>query len=1296
MDPENNISPESQPELFFCETLPRPPQPEVLRETISATIEEILAGPAEILFLDGADGGGKTTLLSHFVRSRYRQCFAIFIRSLSRWACDPFLLQNDLAGQILWRLEGQEIRIDDPNPEATFRNCVQRLKKAAARTSKPYYVIIDGLAGLRDVDAEAQKTILETLPTGLNGIKLIISGPHQSFPELTSFPHKDFYIPLFELNESSQLLSGLSLKEEDVMSLHKLCGRNPGKLAAVRRQLEGAKDIGAVLQAMPDHLPNIFEMDWKAALALSEEELRCLAILTHEKLSHTPESLAVVSSLETPKVEALVNKLSFLELETPKRHIVFRSDGHRAFAARKLNDLHDYATDRVIAHLLSNDDTRDALLALPLYLNERHRFDDLLAYLTPAHVHRMVEITKSWKTAQKHTHLGVEVACALSKIPDAIRLSLQEATLLQLDEAESWRPEIEASIAVGDYRRARSLADAAVTHEERLHLLCIIERSRRERGDPEDPELVSEVKSCFQSLDLSMIGEKGVSVAVDLLHVNPDLAIDLLKAASSRADHQEDREQALAHFTMEAFNLGRRTGNTDFFTLIVSRLDDPTVASFSTAAPWVMGGMSAKAVRKDIEKIEKSEARIAMLRLWCRQQAQREDAHEIAAFGLEQVLQATDFSPTARVWRELATPLLFTVDTFTTMQLVERFAAHRGTAQRLGPTQEYARFQLTLACAELRFSEDAAISRLTELFFVCAECDDIGVRASCCAHALDMLAEFDVANISGNAGLIGDFEKEFNKCVDELLAKTARHFQTIKSVIRALSRASWSKASELANKLNTEERRDKARFEVVRCGAGRRLSKEDIHGLLAVAKRIRQPNLRNAAVMQLVERVCRNERVASLIGTVKSHLLSSIREMDNLVEQCRALCLTFSALATHTNLVSDERSAFLSDIKSRLDLIDVGWVKVATGFNIARSLAEHSRDEAVVMIENVRRLSTEVKVNIPASGETLMLCLRLCTQAFGAVVAAGKANSDWEAQMLNLVARINSSGLRAELIADMALAYFTSGEHDLGRNLVARELRPLLQHIELADGRHRALAIRYCASALYRTHALHALEIFATLDGVDREAAFRSIIWQMLTDQRPVDPFEEGDEHAFTVEYERLLDVVDVAKHLDQDHCIYEVVKYVVDTVSAKKHRQKFSYQQKEALRQRLAALIRSKMPSKDGVPHDGYVIVCEAYLSRIGQMNDNEWEILISRARAIPNVADVSYVLAVCGRLMPTRLNVEKKRVFEESFSVAQTIPTLQDRLDHLEMLAMESRGDDLPFAKKCIKTALLGGGWS
>src|ERR1700722_9747443 len=118
--------------------------PEVFRDNVVQTLKTLLQDGIYSVTIEGREGIGKTTVLSHFARRNSTTAISIFISSANRLSRDIDLIRNDLANQVYWAATGNTLDRSSFTPELLKAYYADLQHKAKQRKS-PFYFIVDGV-----------------------------------------------------------------------------------------------------------------------------------------------------------------------------------------------------------------------------------------------------------------------------------------------------------------------------------------------------------------------------------------------------------------------------------------------------------------------------------------------------------------------------------------------------------------------------------------------------------------------------------------------------------------------------------------------------------------------------------------------------------------------------------------------------------------------------------------------------------------------------------------------------------------------------------------------------------------------------------------------------------------------------------------------------------------------------------------------------------------------------------------------------------------------------------------------
>ena len=1131
----------SMPEVMdltlVCHSFPRLPELLIPRDNLLDTIERMFGGEIELVMIEGSEGLGKTTLLAQFARRHPDHTFSVFIKAASRFGYDPTTVRYDLCCQLLWALRPDESCEPEEVDDGYLRKLLLELRKHARREA--FYFVLDGLADIPD--GSIRNAIVEMLPLG-QGFCFLLSGDLDLLPShiRKGVECKSWEIVSFSLDETIKYFSGCAIEPELVEELYRACGRGiPGHLASARRNILAGQDPQTLVK---DKLTDLFEKEWNQ-VPNDKLVLQALAIIVHALHRPTIEELMRLLGQDKERVEAILAGISFITTDDRRAEVSFESDAFCKFATTKLRDQREQVIDLIIADLMARPESEITVSHLPVYFEQRGKLKEVLACLSPDYFASIVEHSQSLVPVRQKADLGISAAMTLRHIGELLRLSMQKSVIAELEGAEVWRSEIEALMALNEYTGAMNLAQSMLLKEDRLHLLAVIAKSRREQGHPAEAELLQQIRTLYDQIDSIGLGERAIDIASDLFYSCPDLATNLVE----RTTWTEAGENALdmAYTKLSLATLG--TSNLmseprDTIEVIRNRIKDPKLWSLTTAISLAVGNQTAREVIAEVEKMNTTEDRLYLLRQWAIDSRERSDAADVVEYALDLAIRTAAYAPNARVLRELAAPLPFMEDKERARRLAGIFDGQKNTVERNGPTEDYVRLQLLLARTERKYDAEACSNRLDEIYlYIHYEIDDLAVKASCLAWLLTALHRIDPN---------GEFEGEDKIChltttdlssnVDKLLSETAEHFQSTRSIIRALATSNPGMGLNLARQLNTQTRRDKAILELVDAMMDARLERFDFDILDRALKSFVDQDSCDEAITRIIERLSIEKKLPQPHFHRVLPFINKIAEIRSAIQRCRACCLGHFLLSR-----SDEpdkydslQSYLLSLLNSAWQSIDVGWAKVDTGFQIVRLLAEHAPDLARDYLAQTESFRKEIAFNANATAWTYQTCLRMAVRAFAGLLPHHiDAGIDY-AHLHDLVERLPSSGERAMIWAELAERCFIARRSDDGRRIVTEHVKPLLYAIPDTDESYRIDITVSVAPALYMAHASTAKALIRDLPQPHRDKAFFGIA-EFILQKRPLsDPYEPHDQ-GYNIDYETILDVIEIASEIERDGYVY-------------------------------------------------------------------------------------------------------------------------------------------------------------
>jgi hypothetical protein len=1274
---------------------PELPAALVPRDNILSTLEDMFSSGIQLLTVEGPEEIGKTTLLAQFARRHSRQAISLFIRGTSLLAHDPELVLRDLCNQIYFILNTEEIADDAQTDETLYRQLLFNLLRLARRKNMDFYFIVDGIDDLPR-DAGSRGAILGLLPIGSPHIKCLIAGKTESLREHIRgrIQQKPFTLPGFALEETLAYFRELGVDRKFLEELYRICSKGvPGQMASVRRLLESGIAPETLLNDLPEKLPNLFELEWKAVDRTDESVLNLLALISQSSHSHSISDAALILRLPPEKIREFLSALSFVV--SPKSNdatIDFVSERFRRFVSGRLSSRRASVRELAIACFLQTPSSNNALNLLPGYLEDAGKWDVLLDYLSPEHFTAMVERSGSLVAVENNASLGLSTALRLGRDGDLLRFGMQRAALMDFDRISTLRSEVRAWVGIGEYPNAIAVAQGAALKRDRLRLLAAIARFQKEGGFTPEPALIEQLNTLYEQTTPQELGEKAVELASDLMYSRPELGINLVERMPTVTDEESANEWAFARLSVDVALRAKqdRAGMSSISETLQQKIKDPTLKEFSTTVSVYLGNYSVSDIQNEVLKLAGPSEKLFLLRLWCVNAHEKKDSADIIEYALRLAVSTTEYTPTAKHLREIATPLPDIADSEKVSKIIAILDSQKAVIQKLGPTQDYVQLQLLIAIAEAKTSLDTASSRLQEIYIHVAGLKDLEVKASCMSRLRAVLHSIDPENNLADIPIIAMVvEEEFEKQIVDLLRTTADHLKTTRNILEVLATSLPELGLKVADALNEETRRDRAKRVLVDSALDQPFRKIPLQLLEKIVQGIADDQIREKAIERILARaeVAKENVIKTRATELVPHIKSAMR-ISNAGIRCRALA---SSVAVLSRIADPVLSVLLQEVCSSLEAAwwskEDGIEKLDLAFGIASTLAPHMRAEAIKYLKRGQELKRDPQLD--CGRRTYIATLRLAIRAFSGLFHSRLETEEEFQDVSTAIGRIPAIVSRIKIWTDMALRFCKADRKDDARKVVNERIKPLLDHLKKQNPSDWHAAIVASSPALYQAHPPTCLELLNQLSPQLRDMGLDSVADFIECQVPPGEPFETK-EYRSNLDQESAIDVCSLLEFFDEDSLIYKHILVLVGSASWKHNKTPFTQEQKNDLAQRLEKVISAKLPSPRFIAHQGYSIVSRAQVLRLLRSKPRQWEDLAVEAGKIPNLSDRVLIIGCLAEALPNDQISRKTELLNDARRLIESVSSLWDKINRLRFLAGVAVDIDKNLAKVYAREAL------
>jgi NACHT domain-containing protein len=1252
-------------------------EPQIRRENVLDVLETMLSGEVEMVVIEGTDGAGKTNILAQFAQKHADKTISLFLPSASRWALDTGMLRLDICNQISWILHKEEMPIISDASETTLRTNLFALRRLTQKLRAHFYFILDGIDQLPEALLQEARLALEQLPTGIPSFRFLISArPDQTIQVVPpGVRYKPWALPGFSLDEALHFFVDTNVDRDDLREFVRICRGAPGHLASFKRLIRSGYDSRQVMDNIVDKLPNLFELEW-VNVDLSDVNLaKFLAVLAYDDRPHTRQSIRKLLGIDSAVILRWLAALTFIEENSKTGNLQYVSISFKGFAARQLLSWKAEAQSLIIDWLLSHQDEDEALIYLPAHLHTSGRLDELITYLSPEKLIRLLERAQSLLPLKEKIRLGIKAARRTKRDADLVRFSLGCAIVLGFESAEAWRSEVEARLALADYDSSLMLAQGTLAKEDRLHLLAIIAKFKHQQGTTPEAALIDQIRQLFDQINPAILGFHAIEIAVDVLPVIPQLAIELVERSTDVTAGENALDWALASLSLLSMDKegGYPRTSRSGLESVAAKIRDPEVQAINRAVSALASDNSARGILLAMEGIKRAGDKLYLLRQWAEANRKRSDALIVVDYGLDLLIKTTAYSPTVSVLSDLAAPLPHSGDLEEVRRLIGLMDIQKAVLKSAGPTVAIIELELRIAEAEIQYAEESARNRLVNIYCDIQNIYDISTKLNCLARLTTALSRLDSRyGIEATEGLCSLSRDDFGEAFDALIASSADHLSALQPIIEVIAPFDLEGAVQLASRLNTEERRDLAlAFAIGK--SEHALGTESQHSalLLRTIESIKGLGTRDLAIQHGIKglrRIAKGKKPDVSILKEWTDLVQTVREPEL---RCRACCDTLKLLSNVPEKFEEGRRALLNCLGKAWEGIDASWRRVDTAFGIARSLATSEREVAVEYLEKAEQCKADSAIESEIGAETYISCLDLAIRVlFGLLPKRCEEEIDC-LRLKELIAVIPSLAVRIRLFATMALNFCRAERLNECKAIVTESVRPLLSLLEKSDRAGYVESFIESSPALYCAHRASTLRDIAKLAVEESDRALTNIIRWILKKCDPYEPYAE-ERREFDLSFDECLEICEIIALLEDDAAIFHSARAIAESITSRRGAQQFSRQQILEVARIIERIADEKLPIKRNISHEGYKIAVKAAVLRLQKAGLHEWETLVVAAKQIPNFADMAVTLSIVAEGLGAKDLKRGREVMDEVGAVVRDhVPAVIDKIDLYSSMA-------------------------
>lgn len=1256
------------------------PENYIWREHLSKTIEDLFSTEIDVVQLEGRSGIGLTSLAAEYAIHSETCVISLFIRGGSRLSYAPFRLAADLLAQAETYLGVSVAPILDV--VSAWHGRFAQLQEHQRRQGRRILFLVDGLHQIPIDDTRFVGEIFkDLLAIGVPGVKHLITFGEKSIigTYLEAAKCRPYRSSRLSSRESETIFEAAGINKNEFKNYYSYTDGIPALVqSACRLHLQGRG-----LDGLTKELTSFYNAEWdqfKSIKDLPVERLTdAFSFLCFGKGAVGIAEIVELCDVKKEHILALGDREMFIRCVENRQKVEFLSHSHREFVSAKLAGGRERVINSMIDRLVTNPQSEASLALLPTFYEEMGKVDELIDYLSPENLGRYLDFSRSVTALRRRTELGMKRAIDSARHIQSYQFALQTSLIRSMDVPRLSPEQMGALAGLGEVDQAFNHSQLARTDEERLKLLSILVRELYRGGIPIPTTVEEQIKNLVFRTDLAA-GTGGIGIATNIVGAFPEFALQLIETA----EHADTESKEMAITQLAVNDVVRAKIEDRKPTSFAPKLKNSELGEFVVALQAILLTQSVDELEASTRKLP-NKVRNYLFRQWALTNKSTKDAYRIIEVALADLLKDASYLPTAGDLWELCSTLSCCKDMHALDALLKRIEGFKGSLSQAGSTIDLIGLDLELAVAQTLTLTVASASRFEEIYIRVSDLPDLALQLEGYGLILVALARSKTSTYLNGIEVVQDaISKELSPLVEKLLSETADHALVFEQSLKVFLEVDPKFAISLVERFNTEDRRDDGFANLadsyIRQG-GLQLDFELLHFMI---RSISERSTREEAFVSVLS-VLSNNSTLWTEGCQK--ILDAIPAIRNPILRCSAL-----TYAVKVNFVPGIKTdEYFTQIKLAIKEIDRSPSRPREAYRFAQAVISNDKVEGLRIYRAVEKELSSYRITSESTMVTSYLCARAAVISFAALLEKQAFTDEYLGRLISAIDTVPSIAMRANLLADLALRCHDKKARDIFDLICGKYIYPSISNVDTLHLDTREALTIEAFPCLYLWNQNLAIELLDQCEFHSRELALMHAIDFVIMGTSANEPIKAEKQSQFVLDYPRALQALSLISLLNTDAFIAEKLECFCRVLSNKGSRNVIPGHQREALSMSISEIIGHKLPDPKNITHQGWVILCKAFLSLVeANTTEGKWQRFCDEADAIENYSDKVYILGALSKIIPEKHIGLRRIALNKAKEALPFIPSTADAMVRRIGLSDVASGLERAVAERLLKEAL------
>ncbi|MCW8312062.1 hypothetical protein K7A41_12580 [Sphingobacterium sp. InxBP1] len=1258
---------------------------EVKRDNIIQTIKSKLS-KHNVLFIEGDDGIGKTTLLHQFIARNPDNCISHFIDGGDAITNSLSSILSSICNQIHFLTKKIELYDEVDTNKYTdeswlkdyFTTCLSQLTKF--RNSEIYF-IFDGIEEIsKERLEEIKENILDFIPYHKSNIRLILSGK-QNRPLLKSNVGFDkLEMIVLSIDESIRIY-GQSISTREFEEINKICQNNPGKIVFFRDLIKtSAISVKDLTQNLSSDFNSLYNYVWTNYHKSEENIDSLLAIIAFQEQKYDAKELTNIinkPNIDEAKVIDSLRQIPFIR-KNYRGTFEYIFDGFKSFAEKKLARYKTRVEQSIINHLINNLQDVNSLILLPEMYKKTGNTDELVKLLDKnTKWYQLLKESEKISVVSRVSHVALQTIQGKNEnkyIPTILKYSVLKSSLKDLSQTTVWQHEIATNLVIGRYIDAINLANIAFLKEDKLKMFASIAKAYIENEQKVPDEISYKILELYDDIDASKdfknIKEAGMEIASLLMYSNPQLAFRLIEELSgSIQDNDNAFDWALAQISLSIHsNIDRLNdvSKEDINSKVYSKIRNPHIKEFADAILHLSENQTFQEIIDKVNQLESTSQKLFLIRNWIGKNIKNRNISEVITLGLSLVVNKSDkYVPKSADYRVFALPLPHISDKDVVDDIIKTIESYVGSIQSTSTTNDLLAIKLYITRAICNFEIEKGEERLLDIYSEIENIDDLPTKCACFAMYANEASKISQSNESLDLTIYLTSAREaIKQNIDKILSQTASHFEIVQNIITNLVRLYPEDAIDICRKLNKSIDRDNAFLETIATYLKQKNDRIETKILDELINSITDPDIQKLALTEIINNTNKSGNKEDNIKFFKY-----FDKVDFIIDN-RSKCLLYVQIISILEKFEEANGKYVDKLENTWKELEKSVNKVDLGFEIAYNfsfLKEKKYAENFLNLARIEKEDREFLLDNPNATHIFSLTIDLALRIFSGLIIKKNYSDEDLATIEGIISSLPSEKQQIKLWSTLILRIIPHLDADSSFHieLIKNNIIPKLTKIKDKNERINAIVDTIPCLYFYDKNLPYIDEIPSKNI---RDKALSKICKYLFTKCLPDEEYSENNE-GYDLDFNIIKEILALTNKMNNDYFIADQIIQIQKSVNSKKS--PVSNQQKIAIQQFFREIADSKLPDLDNIRHKGYQLLVYANaLSIQSKTTWSEWEEILNEVKNISNLSDKIFMWISISNLLPNEYLKEKQLLISKSEKSAYELPSFLDTVGRLNMI--------------------------